>query len=847
MADSYTSVFPSVVSLVTATTQFANTTLATKRVQTGIKQLFLAVAIIEIFLCLGGAAGNTLTFAAVIKNKKLQIVTNFYVVSLSIADLFVSVLVVPFRVVENFASYRLGYEWTLTGPLSEVVRFVGRTAQLVSLACLSAVSIDRLLALKFPMRYHTKIRHSTGITTFIIIVIWITCILLTCSPRILGIANREEELIIFVVYVFSVTLVICVSYFKIFLLMKKQSRNRRHLQSLHYLTSEKFEKNCRSHNGSLQKFGSHRISQTIFHTVNLHSTSSNERKPSEQVPSKPVPPDQLTTNSIPPDQVPLNSILGDQVPLNSIPPDQVPPNSILGDQVPPNLIPPDQVPPNQAPPDQVPPNQVPPDQVPSKQVFSDQVPSIQVPPDQVPSIQVHPDQLQMLPDHVPSNQLPPSQVHSYQVPPDQVPSVQVPPDQVSPYLAPADQGLPARVPSKQVPPDQVPPDQQPSNQIPPGQIPSNQVHPNQVPPDQVPPVQVPPDQVPPVEVTPDQVPPDQQPSNQISPDQIPSNQVHPNQVPPYQVLPVQVPPVQVPPVQVPLVQVASVQVPFDQVPSGQVPPNQVPPNQVHLDLRVTPDQVPPIQVLPAQASLRESHRTAYFASASIVFFSENAVHSISKNAICNIETLKSTSKIRKTRQQENNRQNFSKYFDNEAVELELEELQKNADQTGFCKGEPSYGKSDVNYKTTIGHRVYDDEEYRHSSNKLQLTLNQQKQCSLSTRIRTHHLEVNERFSKKMHYLKNRSEDLKNSVKEQSYDVKVALTIAMVIGAFVALVYPRIIFILYHTNRQKSAAAMLLAPWLRVLLYTNIVCNPLLYAWRLEQFRREFKHILVSCC
>lgn len=220
-------------SLFTASIKLANTSSAVNtKPSESAKQMFLVIALIEVFLSIAGVVGNSLTFAAVTRNKKLQIVTNFYVVSLSIADLSVSVMVVPFRVVENVTSYRLGYEWKLKEPLSEVVQFIGRTAQLVSLACLAAVSIDRLLALKSPLRYYTNIRHSTVTTIVVIAIIWIACTLLTCTPLIIEIPNKGE-LIVFVVYVFSVTLVICVSYCKIFSLMKKHSRNRKCLQKSH--------------------------------------------------------------------------------------------------------------------------------------------------------------------------------------------------------------------------------------------------------------------------------------------------------------------------------------------------------------------------------------------------------------------------------------------------------------------------------------------------------------------------------------------------------------------------------------------------------------------------------------
>lgn len=81
---------------------------------------------------------------------------------------------------------------------------------------------------------------------------------------------------------------------------------------------------------------------------------------------------------------------------------------------------------------------------------------------------------------------------------------------------------------------------------------------------------------------------------------------------------------------------------------------------------------------------------------------------------------------------------------------------------------------------------------------------------------------------------------------QRQERKAAKTIAFVIGAFILLVYPRIIMLLYHMANKETPSSRLARFWVRVLLYSNSAVNPAVYAWRHKEIRREFKKILKKC-
>ena len=76
--------------------------------------------------------------------------------------------------------------------------------------------------------------------------------------------------------------------------------------------------------------------------------------------------------------------------------------------------------------------------------------------------------------------------------------------------------------------------------------------------------------------------------------------------------------------------------------------------------------------------------------------------------------------------------------------------------------------------------------------------------------------------------------------------KAAKTVGLVIAAFILLVYPRIIMILYHFGNEETSSSKVARFWMRVLLYANSAVNPTFYAYRHKGFRNEFKKMGLQC-
>ena len=173
----------------------------------------LFAAIVEVLICVVGTIGNVLTIVAIFRNKSLQIATNFFIVSLSVADLLVCSVLVPMRASQHVNIYKGSGQ--VPKAAVEVAEFIGRVNIIASISCLAALSIDRCIALSCPVRYLTSIRFATKKVCAVIAVIWVFAIFMTSVPKFPGVSDKPF-LLFFVVFVLAITVVILVAYYKIF-------------------------------------------------------------------------------------------------------------------------------------------------------------------------------------------------------------------------------------------------------------------------------------------------------------------------------------------------------------------------------------------------------------------------------------------------------------------------------------------------------------------------------------------------------------------------------------------------------------------------------------------------------
>ncbi|XP_043500955.1 dopamine D2-like receptor isoform X2 [Polistes fuscatus] len=131
--------------------------------------------------------GNVLVILAVVREKALQTVTNYFIVSLAVADLLVAVLVMPFAV---YVLVNSG-SWSLPGFVCDFYIAMDVTCSTSSIFNLVAISIDRYIAVTQPIKY-AKHRNNRRVWMTILLVWAISAAI--GSPIVLGLNNTPNRL-----------------------------------------------------------------------------------------------------------------------------------------------------------------------------------------------------------------------------------------------------------------------------------------------------------------------------------------------------------------------------------------------------------------------------------------------------------------------------------------------------------------------------------------------------------------------------------------------------------------------------------------------------------------------------
>jgi len=115
-----------------------------------LSKLPLNYTLVEIVVASCAFAGNLLAILVFIFDKRLRKVTNFYIISLSFADLLVGLVGVPSAILTKIGLPKNAFIGCLT-MLSLLVVLCT-----ISILNLVAVSLDRFWAILYPLNYHSR-------------------------------------------------------------------------------------------------------------------------------------------------------------------------------------------------------------------------------------------------------------------------------------------------------------------------------------------------------------------------------------------------------------------------------------------------------------------------------------------------------------------------------------------------------------------------------------------------------------------------------------------------------------------------------------------------------------------
>ncbi|XP_067396482.1 D(4) dopamine receptor [Emydura macquarii macquarii] len=148
---------------------------------TGIAALVFGVLLI---LCTLG--GNLLVCLSVCSERALQTTTNYFIVSLAVADLLLAVLVLPLYVYSEFQ----GGVWALSTRLCDALMTMDVMLCTASIFNLCAISVDRFIAVSIPLNYN---RQQIDLRQLILIsTTWIFAFAVA-SPVIFGLNNVPDR------------------------------------------------------------------------------------------------------------------------------------------------------------------------------------------------------------------------------------------------------------------------------------------------------------------------------------------------------------------------------------------------------------------------------------------------------------------------------------------------------------------------------------------------------------------------------------------------------------------------------------------------------------------------------
>ncbi|XP_024083615.1 dopamine receptor 1-like isoform X2 [Cimex lectularius] len=148
----------------------------------------LVIGIFLLVLIFLSIAGNILVCVAIYTDRGLRKIGNLFLASLAIADLFVAALVMTFAVVNDLLGYWLfGPQFCDTWVAFDVM------CSTASILNLCAISLDRYIHIKDPLRYSRWVTKRVAIIT--IACIWLLAGLISFVPISLGLHRPPQPLV----------------------------------------------------------------------------------------------------------------------------------------------------------------------------------------------------------------------------------------------------------------------------------------------------------------------------------------------------------------------------------------------------------------------------------------------------------------------------------------------------------------------------------------------------------------------------------------------------------------------------------------------------------------------------
>ena len=132
------------------------------------KDVAIILSIISALACMIGCLGNSLVLLAVHRNKTLRTIPDLFFTSLAFSDLSVCALFLPMRIYYFIHSISESEDRTIV--FDYAISFLGHTSMVASATNMFAVTIDRIIAIRFPFKY---VFMTTKHALVEVVIVWI--------------------------------------------------------------------------------------------------------------------------------------------------------------------------------------------------------------------------------------------------------------------------------------------------------------------------------------------------------------------------------------------------------------------------------------------------------------------------------------------------------------------------------------------------------------------------------------------------------------------------------------------------------------------------------------------------
>lgn len=284
MASISTTVTTALPSVANAT-QTNTTTLEAPQADWGELLLLAFKAFVFGTIIVSAVLGNALVIISVHRHRKLRVITNYYVVSLAMADMLVALCAMTFN-----ASVELtGGKWLFGYYMCDVWNSLDVYFSTASILHLCCISVDRYYAIVRPLEYPITMTHRT--VSFMLANVWLLPAFISFIPIFLGWYTTEAHQVyrkqnpnacIFVVNKYYAIISSCVSFWIPGLVMftmycriyKEAIRQRKALSRT-------------SSNIILNSIHQHRTAHYNHHSHHFHRPSDGELPSLQQINGRP--------------------------------------------------------------------------------------------------------------------------------------------------------------------------------------------------------------------------------------------------------------------------------------------------------------------------------------------------------------------------------------------------------------------------------------------------------------------------------------------------------------------------------------------------------------------------------